>query len=387
MFDLKKRSTLKAGLLVFASSMALTACEKTETKTVVAPAAAPAAAPAPAAPASGPLKVAFVYVGPVGDGGWTFAHDQGRKAVEAAFGDKVQTTFVEKVPESADAERVFRDLASQGNKLIFGTTFGYMEPMLKVAKDFPDVKFEHATGYKNADNVATYDTKTFEGAYLAGIVAGGMTKTKTIGVVASVPIPEVVRNINSFVLGAQSVDPSIKAKVVWVNEWFAPPKESEAATSLINGGVDVLYQNTNSPAVLKTAEERGARAFGKDGDMSAFAPKAHLGSAVIDWTPYYSKVTQDTLDGKWQGGSFWWGVKEGAIDLVKIADDVPQDIKDKVAKARDGLKDGSFAVWTGPIKDNTGKEVLTAGQVGDLGFMTSINFFVNGVEGKVPGAK
>ena len=259
--------------------------------------------------------------------------------------------------------------------------------MQKVAADLKDVKFEHATGYKNADNVATYDTKTFEGAYLAGIVAGGMTKTKTIGVVASVPIPEVVRNINSFVLGAQSVDPSIKAKVVWVNEWFAPPKESEAATSLINGGVDVLYQNTNSPAVLKTAEERGARAFGKDGDMSAFAPKAHLGSAVIDWTPYYSKVTQDTLDGKWQGGSFWWGVKEGAIDLVKIADDVPQDIKDKVAKARDGLKDGSFAVWTGPIKDNTGKEVLTAGQVGDLGFMTSINFFVNGVEGKVPGAK
>ncbi|EZP50575.1 MULTISPECIES: BMP family ABC transporter substrate-binding protein [Delftia] len=386
-----RERTLKPGLkstlvkmigLSAISVAALTACGKKEE----AAAPAPAAAPAAQAPAE-KLKIGFMYVSPIGDGGWTFQHELGRKAIQEKFGDKVETSFVESVPESADAERVMRDMAGQGNKLIFATSFGYQEFVQKVAADLKDVKFEHATGYKNADNVATYDTKTFEGAYLAGIVAGGMTKTKTIGVVASVPIPEVVRNINSFVLGAQSVDPSIKAKVVWVNEWFAPPKESEAATSLINGGVDVLYQNTNSPAVLKTAEERGARAFGKDGDMSAFAPKAHLGSAVIDWTPYYSKVTQDTLDGKWQGGSFWWGVKEGAIDLVKIADDVPQDIKDKVAKARDGLKDGSFAVWTGPIKDNTGKEVLTAGQVGDLGFMTSINFFVNGVEGKVPGAK
>ncbi|MGE8402920.1 MAG: BMP family ABC transporter substrate-binding protein [Delftia tsuruhatensis] len=386
-----RERTLKPGLkstlvkmigLSAISVAALTACGKKEE----AAAPAPAAAPAAQAPAE-KLKIGFMYVSPIGDGGWTFQHELGRKAIQEKFGDKVETSFVESVPESADAERVMRDMAGQGNKLIFATSFGYQEFVQKVAADLKDVKFEHATGYKNADNVATYDTKTFEGAYLAGIVAGGMTKTKTIGVVASVPIPEVVRNINSFVLGAQSVDPSIKAKVVWVNEWFAPPKESEAATSLINGGVDVLYQNTNSPAVLKTAEERGARAFGKDGDMSAFAPKAHLGSAVIDWTPYYSKVTQDTLDGKWQGGSFWWGVKEGAIDLVKIADDVPQDIKDKVAKARDGLKDGSFAVWTGPIKDNAGKEVLTAGQVGDLSFMTSINFFVNGVEGKVPGAK
>ncbi|WP_280189625.1 BMP family ABC transporter substrate-binding protein [Delftia sp. PS-11] len=364
------------------SMAALTACGKKQEAAEPAPAAAPAA-PAPAEK----LKIGFMYVSPIGDGGWTFQHELGRKAIQEKFGDKVETSFVESVPESADAERVMRDMAGQGNKLIFATSFGYQEFVQKVAADLKDVKFEHATGYKNADNVATYDTKTFEGAYLAGIVAGGMTKTKTIGVVASVPIPEVVRNINSFVLGAQSVDPSIKAKVVWVNEWFAPPKESEAATSLINGGVDVMYQNTNSPAVLKTAEERGVRAFGKDGDMSAFAPKAHLGSAVIDWMPYYSKVTQDTLDGKWQGGSFWWGVKEGAIDLVKIADDVPQDIKDRVAKARDGLKDGSFAVWTGPIKDNTGKEVLPAGQAGDLAFLTGINFYVHGVEGKVPGAK
>ncbi len=385
MTNLHKRAALiKAAALTAVAAAALVGCGK---KDEAAPAAATPAPAATAAAPAAPLKMAFLYVSPIGDGGWTYQHELGRRAIQEKFGDKIETSFVESVPESADAERVMRDMAGQGNQLIFATSFGYQEFVQKVAADTPGVKFEHATGYKTGANVATYDTKTFEGAYLAGIVAGGMTKTKTVGVVASVPIPEVVRNINSFVLGAQSVDPSIKAKVVWVNEWFSPPKESEAATSLINGGVDVMYQNTNSPAVLKTAEERGVRAFGKDGDMSAFAPKAHLGSAVVDWTPYYTKVTQDTLDGKWQSGAFWWGVKEGAIDLLKIADDVPQDIKDRVAKARAGLKDGTFHVWTGPVSDNTGKELLTAGQVGDLPFLTGINFFVKGVEGKVPGGQ
>ena len=382
MTTLGKRALIKMIGLSAVSMAVLTACGKKEE----AP-AAPAAAPAAAAPAADKLKIGFMYVSPIGDGGWTYQHELGRKAIQEKYGDKIETSMDESVPESADAERVMRDMIGQGNKLIFATSFGYQDFVQKVAADAKDVKFEHATGYKTADNAAVYDTKTFEGAYLAGIVAGAMTKTKTVGVVASVPIPEVVRNINSFVLGAQSVDPSIKAKVVWVNEWFAPPKESEAATSLINGGVDVMYQNTNSPAVLKTAEERGVRAFGKDGDMSGFAPKAHLGSAVIDWTPYYSKVVDDTLAGKWQTGNFWWGVKEGAIDLKKIADDVPQEIKDKVEKARAGLKDGSFAVWTGPVKDNTGKEVLAAGKVGDDAFLRGINFYVNGVEGNVPGAK
>ena len=382
MTTLRKRALLKMIGLSAVSVAVLTACgKKDETP------AAPAAAPAAAAPAADKLKIGFMYVSPIGDGGWTYQHELGRKAIQEKFGDKIETSMVESVPESADAERVMRDMIGQGNKLVFATSFGYQDFVQKVAADAKDVKFEHATGYKTADNAAVYDTKTFEGAYLAGIVAGAMTKTKTVGVVASVPIPEVVRNINSFVLGAQSIDPSIKAKVVWVNEWFAPPKESEAANSLINGGVDVMYQNTNSPAVLKTAEERGARAFGKDGDMSGFAPKAHLGSAVIDWTPYYTKVVEDTLAGKWQGGSYWWGVKEGAMDLVKIADDVPQEIKDRVAKARAGLKDGSFAVWTGPVKDNTGKEVLPAGQVADEGFLKGINFYVNGIEGKVPGGQ
>ncbi|MBV7419918.1 MULTISPECIES: BMP family ABC transporter substrate-binding protein [Comamonas] len=377
---LRKRTLLKMIGLSAVSVAALTACGKKEE------APAPAAAPAAQAPAADKLKVGFMYVSPIGDGGWTFQHELARKAIQEKFGDKIETSMVESVPESADAERVMRDMAGQGNKLVFATSFGYQEFVQKAAADLKDVKFEHATGYKQADNVAVYDSKTFEGAYLAGLVAGAMTKTKTVGVVASVPIPEVVRNINSFVLGAQAIDPSIKAKVVWVNEWFSPPKESEAATSLLNGGVDVMYQNTNSPAVLKTAEERGAYAFGKDGDMSAFAPKAHLGSAVINWTPYYTKVVEDTLAGNWQGGNYWWGVKEGAMDLVKIADQVPQDIKDKVEKAKAGMKDGSFAVWTGPIKDNTGKEVLAAGQVADDGFLRSINFYVNGVEGKVPGA-
>ncbi|MEG1130387.1 MAG: BMP family ABC transporter substrate-binding protein, partial [Comamonas sp.] len=263
MNTLGKRALIKMIGLSAVSMAVLTACGKKEE----AP-AAPAAAPAAAAPAADKLKVGFMYVSPIGDGGWTFQHELGRKAIQEKFGDKIETSMVESVPESADAERVMRDMIGQGNKLVFATSFGYQDFVQKVAADSQGVKFEHATGYKTADNAAVYDTKTFEGAYLAGIVAGAMTKTKTVGVVASVPIPEVVRNINSFVLGAQSVDPSIKAKVVWVNEWFAPPKESEAANSLINGGVDVMYQNTNSPAVLKTAEERGARAFGKDGDMS-----------------------------------------------------------------------------------------------------------------------
>ncbi len=383
MRTVSKRSVIKLIGLSAISVAALTACSKKEE------AAAPAAAPAPAAaaPAADKLKIGFMYVSPIGDGGWTFQHELARKAIQEKFGDKIETSMVESVPESADSERVMRDMAGQGNKLVFATSFGYQEFVQKAAADLKDVKFEHATGYKTADNVAVYDSKTFEGAYLAGIVAGSMTKTKTVGVVASVPIPEVVRNINSFVLGAQSIDPTIKAKVVWVNEWFAPPKESEAATSLINGGVDVMYQNTNSPAVLKTAEERGVYAFGKDGDMSAFAPKAHLGSAVINWTPYYSKVVEDTLAGNWQGGNFWWGVKEGAMDLVKIADQVPQEIKDKVEKAKSGMKDGSFAVWTGPVKDNTGKEVLATGAVADDAFLRGINFYVNGIEGSVPGAK
>jgi simple sugar transport system substrate-binding protein len=384
MTDLQKRSMLKAAALSAVAAAALVGCGKKEEP---APAPAPvAAAPAPAKPE--PLKIAFAYVGPVGDGGWTFAHDNARKAVEKDFGDKIVTSFVEKVPESADAERVIRDMAAQGNKLIFGTTFGYMEPMLKVAGDLKDVKFEHATGYKTADNLRTYDSRTYEGAYMAGVIAGKMTKSNTLGVVGSVPIPEVIRNINSFTLGAQSVNPKVKTKVVWVGDWFNPPKETEAAQALINGGADILMQNTDSPAVLKTAETNNKRAFGWDSDMTAYGPKAHLGSAVINWEPYYKKAIQDVLDGKWTGNtSSWWGVKEGAIDMVSIAADVPDETKAKIADVKKGLTDGSFVIWKGPLMDNTGKEVLKKDEVADDKFLGGINFYVKGVEGKVPGDK
>jgi basic membrane protein A len=392
MSKFSKRSLLKtAGWTTLAAAAALVGCGKKEeapAAVAAAPAAEASAAAAPAPAKAEPLKVAFAYVGPVGDGGWTFAHDNARKALEKEFGDKIVTTFVEKVPESADAERVFRDLAGQGNKVIFGTTFGYMESMLKVAADTKDVKFEHATGYKQADNMRTYDSRTYEGAYMAGVIAGGMSKSGTVGVVGSIPIPEVIRNINSFTLGAQSVNPKIKTKVVWVNEWFNPPKETEAAQSLLNGGADVLFQNTDSSAVLQAAGKAGKYAFGWDSDMTAYAPEAHLASSIINWAPYYIKATKDALDGTWKGNEgVWWGVKEGAIDIVSISDKVPAEIKTKVETVKAGLKDGSFAIWKGPILGQDGKEMVKKDTVADDKFLGGLNAYVKGVEGKVPGAK
>ncbi|MDR2128450.1 MAG: BMP family ABC transporter substrate-binding protein [Burkholderiaceae bacterium] len=386
MTDLRKRSLLFKLAVLAAVAAAATGCGKKDESASATTTAAPPA-PAPAVAASGPLHVAFAYVGPVGDGGWTYAHDQARKALEKEFGDKIVTSYVESVPEGADAERVLRDMAQQGNKLVFATSFGYMEPMLKVAADFKDVKFEHATGYKTAENMRTYDSRTYEGAYLAGVVAGKMTQTGTLGVVASIPIPEVIRNINSFTLGAQSTNPDIKTKVVWINEWFNPPKETEAATSLINAGADVLMQNTDSSAVLQTAEKMGKRGFGWDSDMSGYGPRAHIASAVINWAPYYIKTVGETLEGKWSSGQTWWGVREGAIDLVSLAADVPEDAKAKLDEARAGLKAGTLRIWSGPIEDNTGKQVLAAGQVADDPFLGGINFYVKGVEGQVPGQK
>ena len=350
------------------------------------PAAAPAAPPpAPAAPPA--LKVAFAYVGPVGDAGWTFAHDKARKAVEAEFGAKVATSFVENVPEAADAERVLRDMVAQGNKLIFGTTFGYMEPMLRVAADTKDVKLEHATGYKTAANLRTYDSRTYEGAYMAGVVAGGMTKSHVLGVVASIPIPEVIRNIDSFTLGAQSVDPKVETRVVWVNKWFDPPKEAEGAQALINDGADVLMQNTDSSAVLQTAEKAGKHGFGWDSDKSKYGPHAHLGSAVIDWSPYYKKAVKDVLDGTWKTEQTWWGVKEGAIDLVSLSAAVPDAIKQKLDGVKKGLKEGTFVIWKGPVMDQSGKPLLKAGETADDKFLHGINFYVKGVKGKPPAGK
>lgn len=376
MTDLSKRSLIKVAAITALAGATLIGCGKKEE------AAAPA--PAPAAEAPQVTKAAWVYIGPVGDAGWSYAHDLGRRGVEAHFGNQVQTTYVESVPYGADAERVFRDLAQQGNQIIFGTSFGYMETMLKVAEDFPNVKFEHATGYKTAPNMRIYDASFYQDTYMAGVIAAHMTQTGTLGFVGSFPIPEVLRNINAFTLGAQSVKPDVKVRVVWVSSWFDPPKESEAAQALINQGADVLLQNTDSTAVLQTAERNGKFAFGWDSDMSAFAPNAHLASAIVDWTPYYVKSIEELRNGTWETKRTVWGVKEGLNDLIKIADFVPAEAKAKVEEIKAGMKAGTFEPFTGPIVDNTGREVLAAGVQADRAWKDSVNFFVRGIEGRVP---
>jgi basic membrane protein A and related proteins len=377
---LNRRLFALAGI---AAAATLAACGKKEEAPPPA-AAAPASAPAPKPE---PVKAAWVYIGPVGDAGWTFAHDQGRKAVEAELGDKVKTTFVEKVPY-ADGERVIRDLAAQGNKIIFATSFGYMDAMLKVASEFPDVKFEHATGYKTAVNLNVYDARFYHDAYVSGIIAGGMTKSNTLGFVASFPIPEVLRNINAFTLGAQSVNPKIKTRVVWVNSWFDPEKEGAAAQELINKGADVLLQNTDSTAVLQTAEKNGKYAFGWDSDMSSYAPKAHLASNIVDWGPYYKKTINALIDGSWKGEQRTiWGKPEGANDVIKIADFVPAELKTKATTAMDGIKGGTIEVFTGPIVGNDGKERLAKDTKADQAWKDKVDFYVKGVEGKIPSGK
>jgi simple sugar transport system substrate-binding protein len=375
-----------AALSAVVVAAALAGCGKKEEppKPAATPAPAPVAAPAPPPE---PLKVGFIYVGPVGDAGWTFAHDLGRKHIEEKFGDKIKTTFVEKVPEGPDAERVIRDLVAQGNKLIFATSFGYGDAMEKVAKDHPDVKFEHATGYKTADNLRVYEGRFYEDAYMSGVIAGKMTKSNVLGFVGSFPIPEVLRNLNAFTLGAQSVNPKVTTKVVWVSTWFDPPKEAEAAQSLINSKADVLLQNTDSTAVLQTAEKNGKYAFGWDSDMSAFAGKAHLASNVLTWGPYYEKAVNDVLNKTWKMEVTKWGTKEGMNDLVKLSDEIPAETKAELEKIKAGLKDGSFAVFKGPIVDNTGKEVLGKDAVADDAWKGGINFYVKGIEGKVPSGK
>ena len=381
-FDLRKRHLLRLAAVSALSAAALAACGK---KDEPAPAAAaPAAAPA----AAGPLKAAWIYVGPVGSAGWSYAHDQGRKAVQEAFGDKVQTTFIESVPEGADTERVLRDLINQGNTLIFGTSFGFMEAMVKVAADFPQVKFEHATGYKTADNLNVYDSRFYQDTYLAGVIAGHMTKTNKLGYVGSVPIPEVLRNINAFTLGAQSANPKIKTAVVWTNSWYDPSRESEAANSLLGSGADVLLQNTDSPAVIQAVDKAGKLAFGWDSDMSEFGGKAHLGSAIADWSHYYKKAVQSALDGSWKGGQTTrWGVPEGQNDLIKLSEQIPAEVRAKVEAIKAQMKDRSFDVFTGPVVDTTGKERLPTGTRADDAWMGAIDFFVQGVDGAIPASK
>ena len=337
-----------------------------------------------AAQAGEPLKVGFVYVSPIGDAGWTFQHDLGRKALEKALGDKVVTKYVENVPEGADAERIIRDLATSGHKLILTTSFGYMNPTIKVASQFPNVAFMHATGYKMAKNVGVYNARFYEGRYLTGVVAGKMTKSNVAGYVAAFPIPEVLQGINAFVRGMRSVNPKAELKVVWVNSWFDPGKEREAAQTLIAQGADVVTHHTDSTAVVQTAEEKGVWAVGYHSDMSKYGPRAHLTAATHLWGDIYIKAAQDVLAGKWKPMTVWGGIKDKMVKLAPINAAVPAEVKDQVAKVEKDIVAGKFHPFAGPVKDNEGKERVAAGKVMTDDAMQKMDFYVEGVQGKLP---
>ncbi len=334
--------------------------------------------------AADPVKSAFVYIGPTGDHGWTYSHDRGRLASEAELKGKVKTSYVENVPETADAERVFRNLAQQGNKVIFATSFGYMNQMAKVAKIFPNTVFMHATGYKTDKNMGTYDVRTYEGAYMLGVVAGKTSKTNKLGVVASFPIPEVVRNINAFTLGARSVNPKITTRAIWVNSWFDPGKERDAALALISQGCDTLMQNTDSPAVVQAAQEKGVHAFGWDSDMSKFGAKAQLAASVLHWDVIYDSVLADVLAGKWKSSRIWWGVDKGAVNLEKFGPDVSPAVQKYALGVRDAIHSGKLHPFTGPLTNQAGVVFLPAGKVYSDADLGKMNFYVQGVEGVLP---
>lgn len=331
-----------------------------------------------------PLKIGFVYVGPVGDHGWTYRHDVGRQAVDAKFGDKVETTFVESVPEGADAERVIRKLASTGHDLIFTTSFGFMNPTLKVAKDFPNVKFEHATGYKRADNLTTYSSRFYEGRAVLGTMAGMMSKSNMVGYIASFPIPEVVRGINAFTIAMRKVNPEATVKVVWVNTWYDPGKEADAAKALIDQGVDMITQHTDSPAPLQVAEERGVLGFGQASDMSAFAPGAQLTSIIDDWNSYYIDRTQAVMDGTWSSEDTWGGISTGMVGFAEYGEAVPEEVKDAADLVREAIAAGTMHPFQGPILNQAGEVIIPEGETLDDGELLSMNYYVQGVQGELP---
>jgi simple sugar transport system substrate-binding protein len=338
----------------------------------------------PVAGADLPLKVGFVYVSPIGDAGWTFQHDSGRKEMENALAGKVTTKYVESVPEGADAERVIRELAQSGNKIIFTTSFGYMNPTLKVAKQFPDTDFEHATGYKSDKNVGIYNARFYEGRYLAGIVAGKMTKSNIAGYVAAFPIPEVVMGINAFTRGMRNVNPKAEVKVIWVNAWFDPGREREAADTLVSQGADVLTHHTDSTAVVQAAEAKKVYAVAYHSDMSKYGPHAHLTAVTHQWGAYYTKVVRDVISGTWKPDNVWGGIKEGMIKMGAFNPVVPTDVQDLVNKTAADIGVGKFHPFTGPVKDNEGKERLAAGRVMTDDVLSKMDYYVEGVQGKLP---
>lgn len=343
-----------------------------------------AVSPTASAADPAPLGVGFVYVSPIGDAGWTMQHDIGRKEMEKALGAKVKSKYVENVPEGADSERVIRDLAQQGNKLIFTTSFGYMNPTIKVAKQFPNVKFVHVTGYKTAPNVASANARFYEGRYLAGILAGKMSKSNVAGYVAAFPIPEVLQGINAFTRGMRSVNPKAEVKVIWVNSWFDPGKERDAAMTLLGQGADVVTHHTDSTAVVQAAEEKGKYAIAYHSDMSKYGPKAHIGAVTHHWGQYYTKAAQQVIDGTWKSTAVWGGIKDGMVKLEGISAAVPADVKQLIAAKQKDIVAGTLSPFEGPIKDNQGKVRHEKGPMGDDG-LNKMEYYVEGVVGKLPG--
>lgn len=338
----------------------------------------------PAAQAEEPLKVGFVYVSPIGEAGWTWQQDVGRRELEQALGGKVKTQYVEDVPEGADAERVIRDLAQQGNKLIFTTSFGYMNPTLKVARQFPDVKFVHSTGYKTADNVAVTNARFYEARYLAGIVAGKMTQSNVVGYVGAFPIPEVLQGINAYTRGLRSVNPDAEVRVIWVNSWYDPGKERDAALALLGQGADVLTHHTDSTAAVQAAEEQGKYAVAYHSDMSKFAPKAQLAAVTHHWGDYFTMAARQVLDGSWKADMTWGGLKADMARIEGFGPAVPDDVRALVEEKKREIIAGTLTPFDAPLKDNTGKVVLESGSLDDDA-LNRMNYYVEGVAGKLPG--
>ena len=337
------------------------------------------------ASAKDPVKVGFIYVGPIGDHGWTYRHDIGRQDVEKAFGDKVETVYIENVPEGPDAERVMRSMAKDGVDIIFATSFGFMNQMVKVAKDFPDVKFEHATGYMQGPNLATYGLRLYQARHVQGVIAGMMTKTNKICYVGAFPIPEVIREINTYYLGAKSVNPDVDIDIVWVNTWYDPGKEGQAAEVMMAEGCDMVAQHTDSPSPLQAAEKAGMLGFGQASDQIRFAPKAQLTATIDDWGPYYIQRVQDVIDGTWKTGDYFGGmIDDDAVGMAPFTN-MPADVEAFAQKIKDGIKNGKYFAFTGPIKDNTGKLQLKDGEIASDKHLNTMMYYVEGIDAKVPG--
>ncbi|KQY97359.1 DNA-binding protein [Pseudolabrys sp. Root1462] len=343
------------------------------------------AATAMNASAADKLKVGFIYLGPVGDLGWTYMHEVARQALVKELGDKIETTYLENVNEGPDSERSIVQLARTGHQLIFTTSFGYMDPTVKVAKQFPKINFEHATGYKRATNLGTYSGRFYEGRYIQGVIAAKMSKTGTIGYIGSFPIPEVISGINATMLGAQSVNPNIKVKIIWVNTWFDPGKEADAAKALADQGADVLMQHTDSPAAMQVAQQRGIYAFGQDSDMIKFGPKSQLTAIVNNWGPYYIKQTKAALAGTWKSEDTWDGLKEKMVVMAPYTN-MPDDVKKLAEKTEADIVAGTLVPFKCPVLGQDGKPVECKGGTHlDAGQILGMNFYVKGVDDKMPG--